>query len=90
GGKSRAGLCVCSQTRKDSGDRAGKPVQDNIGRGEKWNGPYLKESQLEDPWGNRYIYVAEGEMNPGSFDLVSLGADGEQGGEGDNEDIYND
>jgi general secretion pathway protein G len=57
---------------------------------EKWNGPYLKESQLEDPWGNRYIYVAEGEMNPGSFDLVSLGADGQHGGEGDNEDIYND
>lgn len=57
---------------------------------EKWNGPYLKESQLDDPWGNRYVYVAEGEINPGSFDLVSLGADGQDGGEGDNEDIYND
>ena len=57
---------------------------------EKWNGPYLKRSDLLDPWDNRYIYVAEGEHNPGSFDLISLGADGQDGGEGDNEDIYND
>jgi general secretion pathway protein G len=56
---------------------------------EKWNGPYLKESQLLDPWGNPYIYVADSEINPGSFDLVSLGADGVEGGEGDNEDIFN-
>jgi len=57
---------------------------------EKWKGPYLKRSDLLDPWDNRYIYVQEGEHTPGSFDLVSLGADGEDGGEGDNEDIYND
>jgi general secretion pathway protein G len=57
---------------------------------DKWNGPYLKASQLLDPWGNPYIYVAEGEVNPGSFDLVSLGADGAEGGEGDNADIFND
>ena len=57
---------------------------------EKWNGPYLKASQLLDPWDNPYIYVAEGEANPGSYDLISLGADGVQGGEGDSEDIYND
>lgn len=57
---------------------------------EKWNGPYLKPSQLLDPWENPYIYVAEGEINPGSFDLVSLGADGIEGGEGENEDIFND
>ena len=56
---------------------------------EKWGGPYLKASQLLDPWGNPYIYVAEGEINPGSFDLVSLGADGVEGGEGENEDIFN-
>jgi general secretion pathway protein G len=56
---------------------------------ERWNGPYLKPSQLEDPWGNPYIYVAEGEINPGSYDLVSLGADGVEGGEGDNADIFN-
>lgn len=56
---------------------------------EKWNGPYLKQSQLLDPWGNMYFYVSEGTYNPGSFDLISWGADGEEGGEGDNEDIVN-
>jgi general secretion pathway protein G len=55
----------------------------------KWNGPYLKRSDLLDLWDNPYIYVAEGEYNPGSFDLVSLGADGMDGGEGDNADIIN-
>jgi len=57
---------------------------------EKWTGPYLKASQLFDPWGNPIIYVAEGEINPGSFDLISLGADGVEGGEGDAEDVFND
>lgn len=56
---------------------------------EKWNGPYLKQSQLLDPWGNMYIYISEGQYNPGSFDLVSLGADGQEGGEGENADIVN-
>ncbi len=57
---------------------------------EKWNGPYLKKSQLLDPWGNPYIYMREGQVNPGSFDLISYGADGQQGGEGENADIVND
>ncbi len=57
---------------------------------EKWNGRYLKPSDLLDPWKNPYIYVEEGEINPGSFDLISFGADGQEGGEGDDEDIYND
>ncbi|MHC4462991.1 MAG: type II secretion system major pseudopilin GspG [Planctomycetota bacterium] len=57
---------------------------------EKWRGPYLKRSQLNDPWGTPIVYFAEGEINPGSFDLISYGADCEPGGEGDNEDIYND
>jgi len=55
----------------------------------KWNGPYLRQSDLLDLWDNPYIYVAEGEYNPGSFDLISLGADGMDGGEGDDEDIVN-
>ncbi len=63
---------------------------ENISELEGWNGPYIKRSQINDPWGNPYIYVAEGEVNPGSFDLISYGADGEPGGEGDDEDVYND
>ncbi len=57
---------------------------------EKWNGPYLKRSQLIDPWDRPYVYFSQGEYNPGSFDLVSLGADGQEGGEGENADIVND
>ncbi len=57
---------------------------------EKWRGPYLKQSKLFDPWENPYIYIEEGIVNPGSFDLISYAADGMEGGEGDDEDIYND
>jgi len=57
---------------------------------EKWNGPYLKKSQLLDPWGNEFQYISEGQINVGSFDLVSFGADGQEGGEGENADIVND
>lgn len=56
----------------------------------RWSGPYLKRSLLVDPWKNPIVYIAEGEINPGSYDLISLGADGEDGGEGPNEDIVND
>lgn len=56
----------------------------------RWSGPYLKRSLLLDPWENPIAYFAEGEINPGSYDLISFGADGEDGGEGPNEDIYND
>lgn len=56
---------------------------------EKWDGKYLKDSEILDPWENPYIYIEEGEINIGSYDLISLGADGEEGGEGENEDIFN-
>lgn len=56
---------------------------------EKWDGKYLKDSEIFDPWENPYIYIEEGEINLGSYDLISLGADGEEGGEGENEDIFN-
>jgi len=56
---------------------------------EEWRGPYLKRSDLFDPWEQSYIYIEEGEVNPGSFDLICYGADGVEGGEGDDGDIYN-
>ena len=54
---------------------------------EKWDGPYIKPSVPKDPWGNDYVYVCPGEH--GEFDLSSLGADGVEGGEGENADITN-
>lgn len=56
----------------------------------KWQGRYLKPSELIDPWGNLFVYVEEGEINPGGFDLISFGVDGVEGGEGESEDVYND
>ena len=53
-----------------------------------WNGPYFKKALLpDDPWGNVYVYHAPGEHGP--FDLLSLGADNQPGGEGDEKDITN-
>jgi len=50
-----------------------------------WNGPYVKESLLKDPWGREYHYRNPGEH--GEFDIFSYGADGQQGGDGNNADI---
>ena len=50
-----------------------------------WNGPYVKASSLKDPWGRNYVYQVPGEY--GDFDIYSLGADGQPGGEDKNADI---
>jgi general secretion pathway protein G len=52
---------------------------------ERWDGPYLKKELPLDPWGKAYVYKSPGEHGP--FDIVSYGADGTSGGEGDNRDI---
>jgi general secretion pathway protein G len=57
---------------------------------DKWAGPYAKRSELLDPWDNPYEYYEQGAVNVGSYDIVSFGADGVEGGEGENGDIYND
>jgi len=51
-----------------------------------WNGPYLKERTLpKDPWGNDYLYKYPDEN--GDLQVYSLGADGTEGGEGENADV---
>jgi general secretion pathway protein G len=51
-----------------------------------WNGPYLKGSVVPaDPWGNAYIYRSPGQH--GAYDIVSFGADGQEGGSGTAGDI---
>jgi general secretion pathway protein G len=40
-----------------------------------------------DPWGRPYVYVFPGEANPKGFDLLSYGADGKLGGEGEDADV---
>jgi len=56
---------------------------------DKWAGPYLKRSQLLDPWDEPFVYV-EDATKPDGFYLVSYGADRLEGGVGDNTDIYSD
>lgn len=61
---------------------------ENLDGHEKWDGPYMKKIPL-DPWGNEYVYVVPGEHNTDTYDLSSLGADGQTDGEGENADINN-
>ena len=53
----------------------------------KWRpGGYLEKSQIpRDPWSNDYIYLSPGIH--GEYDVVSYGADGLPGGEGNNQDV---
>ncbi|WP_341502770.1 type II secretion system major pseudopilin GspG [Gallaecimonas sp. GXIMD4217] len=51
-------------------------------------GGYIKRLP-KDPWGNDYIYLNPGEQSRSGYDLYSLGADGQEGGEGVNADIGN-
>lgn len=61
-----------------------KPADPNL---RNWReGGYMK-SLVKDPWKNDYQYVYPG--THGEYDLYTLGADGEQGGEGQNADIGN-
>lgn len=51
-----------------------------------WNGPYWKKSALpKDPWNNEYRYNSPAANAP--YEIISLGADGKEGGEGVNRDI---
>jgi len=50
-----------------------------------WEGPYLKKELPVDAWRRPYIYTSPGKH--GDYDLISLGADGVEGGEGKNMDI---
>lgn len=48
------------------------------------DGGYMPKLPM-DPWGNPYLYISK----QGKFEIISFGADGEEGGEGDAADISN-
>jgi general secretion pathway protein G len=51
-----------------------------------WTGPYLKSDAVpNDPWGKSYVYRSPGQH--GVYDIMSYGADGQEGGTGADADI---
>jgi general secretion pathway protein G len=51
--------------------------------------PEFVKSLPKDPWGNPYVYVQPGKNGVGTFDIISYGADGREGGTGADADITN-
>jgi general secretion pathway protein G len=65
-----------------------KALLQNPGGMNNWTGPYVqKEEQIKDPWSRDFVYTSPGQR--GAYDLVSLGADGKEGGDGANRDVSN-
>lgn len=47
---------------------------------QNWNGPYVKKPVVNDAWGNSYVYTCPGIHNTETYDLMSCGKDGVEGG----------
>lgn len=62
-----------------------KPTTSPVPKNWRPEGYIKRKKMLEDPWGNTYRYISPGTDGP--FDLYSLGADGQEGGEGPATDI---
>jgi general secretion pathway protein G len=71
--------------RYPTSDEGLQALRQKPGALERWDGPYLKKEVPLDPWGKSYVYKSPGDHGP--FDILSYGADGAAGGEGDNRDI---
>jgi len=52
-----------------------------------WNGPYIKGSVPNDPWGKPYKYTSP--APGGGIEILTFGADGVAGGDGENADVRN-
>jgi general secretion pathway protein G len=55
----------------------------------QWNGPYMPQDIPKDQWGHDFIYRFPGEHGNDEPDILSLGRDGQPGGEGYDADIVN-
>lgn len=58
-------------------------------RAANWRGPYLRKQVPTDPWGTPYVYRVPGAQSGTAYDLLSYGADGKPGGDGEAADILN-
>lgn len=61
--------------------------QPSVDSPDNWRGPYLRKAVPLDPWRRPYVFLSPGEVNVNGYDLMSYGADGLPGGEGENADV---
>lgn len=61
-------------------------LREKLGEMPNWAGPYLPKDVPLDPWGRPYEYKYPGDHGEDP-DVISLGADGQPGGDGNNADI---
>jgi general secretion pathway protein G len=54
-----------------------------------WVESYVDPTKFLDPWGNPYVYESPSQHEGYDYDLYTLGADGQEGGEGENADVTN-
>ncbi len=74
------------QVGRYPGDEGLNALMEQPADAPNWDGPYLKKADsLIDPWGRPYLYRFPGEH--GDYDLYTLGADGQEGGEGESRDL---
>ncbi len=52
----------------------------------KWAGPYTDKTLFNDPWGNPYVYEANGTSD---YTIITYAQDGQEGGDGYNKDLSN-
>ncbi|MFH1023596.1 MAG: type II secretion system protein GspG [Planctomycetota bacterium] len=62
-----------------------KALLQNPGEVPVWKGPYIEQASLKDPWDREFVYSSPGLH--GDFDIISYGADGRDGGDGENMEI---
>jgi len=70
----------CNRSPKELSELLNKPsdIKDD-----DWKGPYLKQSQLLDPWDSPFQY----RVTPDGVEIISYGKDKREGGDGYNQDI---
>jgi general secretion pathway protein G len=62
-----------------------KALREKPSGADNWQGPYLPKEIPVDPWKKTYAYRSPGEH--GDYDIISYGADGVEGGDGENMDV---
>ena len=73
--------------RYPSSEEGLSALLENPGRIPNWDGPYLEKGLPKDPWGRGYLYIHPGQNY--IIEISSLGADGKEGGDGENKDVNN-